>query len=287
MPPWALDGGYQALFKRLRDPAERAKIKTAMMTPAARLGEPLPGRRLARARAARRFQEREAQATHGQDARRGRQDARHRSVRHDPRPRPRRRVARRRRLLSDVGRQHQEAAARGRGCRSDRTRRRWRPRASSSSRRPTRAPTATSRGCSASTSVQDSVMSIEEAIRRVTSLPAANLELTDRGQLEAGLFADVVVFDPGQVGDRATFETPHQLAVGVSPRLRQRRAGVESRRAHRAVRRARAARSRRASPDEALDRRSCASFPPITRSSACSTRSRVSCSCCSGSCSSC
>jgi N-acyl-D-amino-acid deacylase len=62
---------------------------------------------------------------------------------------------------------------------------------------------------------EDKVLTIEEAIRRVTSLPAANLELPDRGKLQSGFFADVVVFNPGTIKDHATFEKPHQLADGV------------------------------------------------------------------------
>lgn len=59
------------------------------------------------------------------------------------------------------------------------------------------------------------VIPLEEAIRRLTSMPSTRLGLRDRGVLEAGSFADVVVFDPDQVEDRATFEDPHQLAVGM------------------------------------------------------------------------
>jgi N-acyl-D-amino-acid deacylase len=59
------------------------------------------------------------------------------------------------------------------------------------------------------------VMPLEEAIRRLTGLPATNLELDGRGFLREGMFADVVVFDPARVADRATFEEPHQYAVGV------------------------------------------------------------------------
>ena len=62
---------------------------------------------------------------------------------------------------------------------------------------------------------EDKVLSIEEAIRRVTSLPATNLELADRGKLAPGMFADVVVFNPATIQDHATFEKPHQLADGV------------------------------------------------------------------------
>jgi N-acyl-D-amino-acid deacylase len=59
------------------------------------------------------------------------------------------------------------------------------------------------------------VMPLEEAVRRLTGLPAANLELDRRGFLREGMFADVVVFDPARVADLATFEKPHQLATGM------------------------------------------------------------------------
>ena len=59
------------------------------------------------------------------------------------------------------------------------------------------------------------VISLAEAVRRLTSLPATNLGLDHRGFLKVGMFADVVVFDPQTIADRATFENPHQLAVGV------------------------------------------------------------------------
>jgi N-acyl-D-amino-acid deacylase len=53
------------------------------------------------------------------------------------------------------------------------------------------------------------------AIHKMTGLPAANLRLRDRGQLKAGYYGDVVVFDPQAVKDHATFEKPHQYSVGV------------------------------------------------------------------------
>jgi N-acyl-D-amino-acid deacylase len=62
---------------------------------------------------------------------------------------------------------------------------------------------------------EEGIIPLEEAIRRLTGFPAANLKLTDRGLLAPGFFADVVVFDPETVIDRATFEKPHQLATGV------------------------------------------------------------------------
>jgi N-acyl-D-amino-acid deacylase len=59
------------------------------------------------------------------------------------------------------------------------------------------------------------IIPIKEAIRRLSGLPATNLGLDHRGFLKEGMFADVVVFDPATITDRATFEKPHQYAVGV------------------------------------------------------------------------
>ncbi|MDH5610715.1 MAG: D-aminoacylase, partial [Cyclobacteriaceae bacterium] len=56
---------------------------------------------------------------------------------------------------------------------------------------------------------------LQEGIRRLTSLPAQNLKLDRRGRLTTGFFADVVVFDPARVRDKATFEKPHQYAEGM------------------------------------------------------------------------
>ncbi|HET7201804.1 MAG TPA: D-aminoacylase [Steroidobacteraceae bacterium] len=62
---------------------------------------------------------------------------------------------------------------------------------------------------------EEKVMPLEEAIRRLTGLPAANWKLRDRGCLRVQCFADVVVFDPGTIADHATFEQPKQYASGV------------------------------------------------------------------------
>jgi len=63
---------------------------------------------------------------------------------------------------------------------------------------------------------KDQVLRVEEAVRKLSSLPADNLSLADRGRLRAGAFADVVVFDPNTIQDHATYKDPHQLATGVS-----------------------------------------------------------------------
>ncbi|HEX6587736.1 MAG TPA: D-aminoacylase [Longimicrobiales bacterium] len=59
------------------------------------------------------------------------------------------------------------------------------------------------------------VIALPEAVRRLTSMPAERLGIRERGRLEAGYHADVVVFDPLTIADHATFERPHQYATGV------------------------------------------------------------------------
>jgi N-acyl-D-amino-acid deacylase len=61
----------------------------------------------------------------------------------------------------------------------------------------------------------EKLVPLEDAIRRLTSLPAGNLKLDRRGSLQPGYFADVVVFDPAKIQDHATFEQPHQYSTGV------------------------------------------------------------------------
>jgi N-acyl-D-amino-acid deacylase len=62
---------------------------------------------------------------------------------------------------------------------------------------------------------EEEVISLAEAIRRLTWLPAQNLKLQRRGALSVGYFADVVVFDPDTIRDHATFDKPHQYATGM------------------------------------------------------------------------
>ncbi|HWM24746.1 MAG TPA: D-aminoacylase [Chthoniobacterales bacterium] len=62
---------------------------------------------------------------------------------------------------------------------------------------------------------EEKIISLAEAVKRMTGMPATNLGLDHRGFVQEGMFADVVVFDPKTIADRATFEKPHQYAVGV------------------------------------------------------------------------
>jgi N-acyl-D-amino-acid deacylase len=62
---------------------------------------------------------------------------------------------------------------------------------------------------------EEKIIPLEEAVRKLTSLPASNLKLRDRGMLKPGYFADVAVFDAAKIQDHATFEKPHQYATGM------------------------------------------------------------------------
>ena len=62
---------------------------------------------------------------------------------------------------------------------------------------------------------EEKVITLQEAVRRLTSLPAENLKIRERGSLKEGYFADIVIFDPDRITDMATYDNPHQYAVGV------------------------------------------------------------------------
>ena len=61
----------------------------------------------------------------------------------------------------------------------------------------------------------EKIVPLEEAVRRLTSFPAANLKIKDRGSIKPGYFADIAIFDPETVNDKATFESPHQYSTGM------------------------------------------------------------------------
>ncbi len=62
---------------------------------------------------------------------------------------------------------------------------------------------------------EEHVTTLADAVRRLSSLPAHNLKLRDRGELKSGAYADIVIFDPATIADHATFDKPHQFATGV------------------------------------------------------------------------
>ncbi len=61
----------------------------------------------------------------------------------------------------------------------------------------------------------EKIITLEEAIRKLTSLPASNLKIKDRGALKPGYFADIAIFDPAKIQDHATFDKPHQYSTGM------------------------------------------------------------------------
>jgi dihydroorotase/N-acyl-D-amino-acid deacylase len=62
---------------------------------------------------------------------------------------------------------------------------------------------------------EDNLLTLPEAIRKFSALPAQRMRLTDRGVLKRGMWADIVVFDPATIRDVATFEKPNQLSIGM------------------------------------------------------------------------
>jgi N-acyl-D-amino-acid deacylase len=61
----------------------------------------------------------------------------------------------------------------------------------------------------------EKALTLQEAVRRLASLPAANLGLSDRGALKPGYYADIAVFDPATIRDNATFASPQRYATGM------------------------------------------------------------------------
>jgi N-acyl-D-amino-acid deacylase len=61
----------------------------------------------------------------------------------------------------------------------------------------------------------EGLLTLEDAIHKLTKLPASNLKISKRGELKEGYFADVVIFDPKTIQDHATYESPHQYSTGM------------------------------------------------------------------------
>jgi N-acyl-D-amino-acid deacylase len=214
MPPWVLDGGYEAAYKRLRDPATRKKIAAAITTPSSEWEnlylaagspdrvllvefksdalKPLTGKSLA-----------EVAAMRGERV----TDTIMNLVLED-----RSRVGTVYFMMSEENIRKQimlpwvsfGSDAASMAPEPPFTRSSAHPRAYGNFAR------------LLGRYVRDEkIIPLEEAIRRLSGLPATNLELDRRGFIREGMFADVIVFDPAQIADLATFDKPHQYAVGM------------------------------------------------------------------------
>jgi N-acyl-D-amino-acid deacylase len=214
LPPWTEDGGYPALFKRLRDPATREKIKAQVQTPTnewenmylaaggperivltgfkSQKLKPLTGKTLA-----------EVAKTRGKDPIDTAMDliaedeSRIRTIYFMiPEENIKKELAK---PWISFGSDEASQAPEGVFLKSN-----PHPRAYGNFARVL------------GKYVRDEkVLPMSDAIHRLSGLPATNLGLDHRGFLKEGMFADVVVFDPATIADRATFEKPHQYAVGV------------------------------------------------------------------------
>jgi N-acyl-D-amino-acid deacylase len=214
MPPWALDGGYEALFQRLQDPALRKKIAAAIRTPTSEwenlyLAAGAPERVLLIE-----FKSEKLKAYTGKTlaevARLRGQDPVETIM--DLVLEDRSRVGAVYFMISEenikkqlrqpwvsLGSDAGSMAAEGIFLKSS-----THPRAYGNFAR-----------LLGKYVRQEKVLPLAEAVRRLSGLPASNLGLDRRGFIKEGMFADVVVFDPQEIADRATFDNPHQYAVGV------------------------------------------------------------------------
>ena len=214
MPPWVQDGGLEAWIERLRDPAGPRARHHGDARPCACVGEPARARRR-RPDPAAQFQEPEVEAADRPYAGFGGQGARSVAGGCSHRPRDRGRLARRHGLHADVG---GERASPGRAALDELRVRRGghdaRGRIPAVESAPARLRQF--RQVLARYVRDEHAITLEDAVRRLSALPAQNLAIADRGMLKDGYFADVVVFDPQKIQDHATFEKPHQFATGVS-----------------------------------------------------------------------
>lgn len=214
MPPWALDGGYPALFKRLKDPATRARLAEAIRTPSSEwenlyLAAGSPDRVVLvdfKQEALKKYTGKtlaEVARLRGEDP----VDTIMNLVLEDQT-----RVGTVYFMMSEDNIRRQIALP-WVSFGSDAASMAPEPPFTRSSTHP-RAYGNFARVLGKYTR-EERILTLEEAVRKLAGLPATNLGLADRGFLREGQFADVVIFDPAAIADLATFEQPHQLAVGM------------------------------------------------------------------------
>ncbi len=215
MPPWVQEGGYNAWAARLKDPAIRRRVAAEMKTPTNAWENFFTAVEGPEQILLVGFKNDALKPLTGQDAGRSRTHAREAAGRNRDGSRHRGRQPCRHGLLPDVGRERQ--AADGAAVGELRFRRRG---ARAGRRVPQvesriRARTARSRACSGATRATRRSLTLTDAVRRLSGLPAENLKLDRRGLLKTGYFADVVVFNPATIADHATFDKPHQYSTGM------------------------------------------------------------------------
>lgn len=214
MPPWALDGGYPALFKRLKDPATRARLAEAIRTPSSEwenlyLAAGSPDRVVLvdfKQEALKKYTGKtlaEVARLRGEDP----VDTIMNLVLEDQT-----RVGTVYFMMSEDNIRRQIALP-WVSFGSDAASMAPEPPFTRSSTHP-RAYGNFARVLGKYTR-EERILTLEEAVRKLAGLPATNLGLADRGFLREGQFADVVIFDPAAIADLATFEQPHRLAVGM------------------------------------------------------------------------
>ena len=214
LPPWTEDGGYPALVQTAARPGDARENQAEVKVDSDKwenlyLAAGSPDKILLV-----RIQIRKTEAAHRQDARGSSKDARQRSDRHSHGFDRGRRIAHRHRLLPHVRREREKGIAKP-----------WISFGSDEASQAPEAPFLKSnphpRAYGNFARVlgkyvrDEKVLSLSEAIHRLSGLPATNLGLDHRGFLKEGMFADVVVFDPATITDHATFEKPHQYATGM------------------------------------------------------------------------
>ena len=215
IPPWAHDGGDAKLIERLKDPAMRARIRKEMETPGGNWENEWqevtgPEGILVGAVA-----ESQAAAPAGQDHRGNREDLGQGPVRHHLRPADRGSGLHQRGHLHHVRARHRAGAPAAVGFdlqRFGRHRARW-----SAGPGASRIPRAygTFPRILRKYVREEKKLTLPDAIRKFSALPAQRMRLADRGVLKEGMWADVVIFDPDTIRDVATFANPNQLSEGM------------------------------------------------------------------------